>query len=111
MVDLLELAKRFQAPSVVDYKPYLGWHRLTLTEAQVRILKTNKIDPSLVRDRGHAAVIIDGVFKFKNREPATAKQLRFMKYLGHPNPFGVAITKRQAGRWIPARKAELEALR
>ena len=30
-------------------------------------------------------------------------------FLGHPNPFGVAMTKRQAGRWIQARKAELEA--
>jgi hypothetical protein len=30
-------------------------------------------------------------------------------FLRHPNPFGVAMTKRQAGRWIQARKAELEA--
>jgi len=110
-VDLLELAKCFQAPSFVDYQPYLRWHRLALSEGQLRILRTNKIDPSLVRDRGHAAVIIDGIFRFKNREPATEKQLRYMKYLGHPNPFGVAMTKRQAGRWIQARKAELEALR
>jgi superfamily II DNA or RNA helicase len=110
-VDLLELAKCFQAPSVVDYQPYLRWHRLALSEGQLRILRTNKIDPSLVRDRGHASVIIDGIFRFKNREPATEKQLRYMKYLGHPNPFGVSISKRQAGRWIQARKAELEALR
>ena len=110
-VDLLELAKRFQAPSFVDYQPYLRWHQLVPTEPQVRILKTNKIDPSLVRDRGHAAVIIDGIFKFKNREPATEKQLRYMKSLGHPNPFGIAITKRQAGRWIQARKVELMEFR
>jgi superfamily II DNA/RNA helicase len=108
MVDLLELTKRFQAPSV-DYQPYLRWHRLALTEGQLRILRTNKIDPSLVRDRGHASVIIDGIFKFKNREPATEKQLCYMKYLGHPNPFGIAMTKRVAGRWIQARKAELKA--
>jgi len=59
--------------------------------------------------RGHASVIIDGIFKFKNREPVTEKQLRYMKYLGHPNPFGIAMTKRVAGRWIQARKAELKA--
>jgi superfamily II DNA or RNA helicase len=108
-VDLLELAKRFQAPSFVDYQAYLRWHHLAPTEPQVRILKTNKIDPSLVRDRGHAAVIIDGIFKFKNREPATEKQLRYMKSLGHPDPFRVPMTKRRAGRWIQARKAEMEA--
>ena len=61
--------------------------------------------------RGHASVIIDGIFKFKNREPATEKQLRYMKFMGHPNPFGISMTKRQAGQWFQARKAEMEALR
>jgi len=55
-VDLLELAKRFQAPSFVDYHAYLRWHHLALTEGQLRILKSNKIDPIVVRDRGHAAI-------------------------------------------------------
>jgi superfamily II DNA or RNA helicase len=108
-VELLELAKRFQAPAFVDYQPFLGWHRLAITEDQLRILSTNQINPSVVRDRGRAAVIIDGIFKFKERELATEKQLRYMRYLGHPNPFGVAMTKRAAGRWIQARKAELKA--
>jgi len=58
--------------------------------------------------RGHAAGIIDGIFKFKEREPATEKQLRYMHFLGHPNPFAVAMTKREAGRWIQARKSQLE---
>jgi superfamily II DNA or RNA helicase len=106
-VDLLELAKQFRTPAFVDYQPFLRWHRLAITENQLRILTTNKIDPSLVRDRGHAAVIIDGICIFEEREPATEKQLRYMRYLGHPDPFGVAMTKRAAGRWIQARKAEL----
>jgi superfamily II DNA or RNA helicase len=55
-----------------------------------------------------AAMIIDGIFKFKKHEPATEKQLRYMRFLGHTNPFGTQITQRQAGRWIQARKAELE---
>jgi superfamily II DNA or RNA helicase len=109
-VDLLELAKRFQAPSFVDYEPFMQWHRLGISDGQLRILTTNKVDPRLVRDRGHAAVIIDGIFRFKEREPATEKQLRFMRFLGHPNPFGVPMTKRQAGRWIQARKNQLEVV-
>jgi superfamily II DNA or RNA helicase len=104
---LLELAKRFQAPAFVDYQPFLRWHRLSVSEGQRRILSNNGVDLHLVRDRGHAAVIIEGILKFKEREPATENQLRYMKFLGHPNPFGCAITKRQAGRWIQARKTEL----
>jgi superfamily II DNA or RNA helicase len=109
-LDLLELAKRFQAPSVVDYRPFLRWHHLAISQGQQAILKTNNIDPRLVRDRGHASIIIDGIFTFKNREPATEKQLRFMKFLGHPNPFGTHITKREAGRWIAEHKNKLAAI-
>jgi superfamily II DNA or RNA helicase len=107
-VDLLELAKRFQAPAFVDYQPFMRWHRATVSEGQIRILEGNGVDLRLVRDRGHAAVIIDGIFRFKEREPATEKQLRYMRFLGHPNPFGVGMTKREAGRWIQARKSQLE---
>jgi hypothetical protein len=89
--------------------PFLRWHRLAVSEAQTRILSNNGVDLRLVRDRGQAAVIIDGIFKFKEREPATEKQLRYMRFLGHPNPFGATMTKQAAGRWIQARKAELEA--
>jgi superfamily II DNA or RNA helicase len=108
-VGLLELAKRFQAPTFVDYQPFLRWHRLAISEGQTRILSNNGVDLRLVRDRGHAAAIIDGIFRFKEREPASEKQLRYMRFLGHTNPFGTPITKRQAGRWIHGRKAELEA--
>jgi len=109
VIDLLELAKRFQAPAFVDYQPFLRWHRLPISEGQTRILSNNGVDLRLVRDRGHAAAIIDGIFRFKEREPASEKQLRYMRFLGHTNPFGTPITKRQAGRWIHGRKAELEA--
>jgi superfamily II DNA or RNA helicase len=107
-VDLLELAKRFQAPAFVDYQPFMRWHRATISEGQIKILTNSGVDLRLVRDRGHASVIIDGIFRFKEREPASEKQLRFMRFLGHPNPFGVPMTKRQAGRWIQARKNQLE---
>jgi superfamily II DNA or RNA helicase len=109
VIDLLELAKRFQAPAFVDYVPFLRWHRRAISDGQTRILSDNGVDLRLVRDRGHAAVIINGIFEFKEREPATEKQLRYLHFLGHPNPFGTPITKRQAGRWIRGRKAELEA--
>jgi hypothetical protein len=101
-IDLLELAERFQAPAFVDYQPCMRWHSATVSEGQIRVLKNNGVDLRLVRDRGHAAVIIDGIFKFKELEPATEKQRRYMRRLGHPDPW--RLTKREAARWISEQK-------
>jgi hypothetical protein len=103
-VDLLELAKRFSAPAFVDYQPCMRWHSAFVTEAQIKVFKNNGVDVRLVRDRGHAAVIIEGIFRLKEREPATEKQLRYMRFLGHPHPWN--LTKRDAARWIGQYKAQ-----
>jgi hypothetical protein len=104
-LDLLELAQRWQAPAIIDYAPTFRWERQPLTEKQIAVLTYNGIDLALVRDRGHASVILAGLFAFKEREPATERQKNYCRYLGHPNPWN--LTKREAGRWIQQRKAQL----
>jgi superfamily II DNA or RNA helicase len=104
-VDLLELAQRFRAPEIVDYKPTFRWERKEATDRQIEILRRNGINVALVRDRGHASIILSNLFDFKEREPATEKQKNFCRYLGHPNPQN--LTKREAGRWIQQRKQQL----
>jgi superfamily II DNA or RNA helicase len=102
-VDLLELAARWQAPDIVGYSPTFRWERQPLTEKQIAILQRDHIDIALVRDRGHASVILSSLFAFKEREPATERQKNYCRYLGHPNPW--QLTKREAGRWIQERRA------
>jgi hypothetical protein len=50
-------------------------------------------------------VILSSLFAFKEREPATEKQKWFCHHHGHPDPW--ALSKREAGRWIERRKAQL----
>jgi hypothetical protein len=71
-----------------------------------RLLERNSVDLSMVQNRGHASVIINSLFNYLEREPATDKQKRYCAYLGHPNPW--QLTKREAGRWIEQRKAQLQ---
>jgi len=104
-VDLLELADRWHAPDILDYSPTFGWERKTLTEKQIVILQRNGVDLALVRDRGHASALISALFAYLETVPATEKQKRFLRFLGHPNPWN--LTKRKAGRWIEQRKAQL----
>ena len=102
-VDLLELATRWHAPDIVQYVPTWRWERLPATAKQIAILQRNGVDIAIVRDRGHASVILSSLFAFNEREPATERQINYLRYLGHPNPR--TLTKREAGRWIKERKA------
>ena len=76
-----------------------------MTEKQRTVLQGNGVDLGLVRDRGHASTLISALFTYLEREPATEKQKRYLRFLGHPNPW--QLTKREAGRWIKQRKAQL----
>jgi superfamily II DNA or RNA helicase len=104
-VDLLELAARWHAPDIVDYAPTFDWERKALSEKQIAILQRNGVDLALIRDRGHATVILSSLFAHLEREPATEKQKRYCRFLGHRAPG--TLTKREAARWIAAHKNQL----
>jgi hypothetical protein len=67
-----------------------------LSDKQIAILQRNGVDPALVKNRGHASVILSGLFAFRDRESATDRQKRFCSFLGHPNPW--QLTKAEANR-------------
>jgi len=75
-VDLLELATRWHAPEVINYQPTFAWERKELTEKQIVILQRNGVELALVRDRGHASVLLSSLFAYLEKEPATEKQKR-----------------------------------
>jgi superfamily II DNA or RNA helicase len=102
-VDLLEMSLRFSATEISDYEPIFRWERNPLTEKQIAILQRNNVNLALVKNRGHASVILGALFDWKEREPATEKQKHYCAYLGHPDPWN--LTKRQASRWIGEHKA------
>jgi superfamily II DNA or RNA helicase len=101
-IDLLELAQRWQAPDIVNYRPTFGWECKEPTEKQMAFLVRNGVEPALIRSRGHASVMLSSLFAFKDREPATEKQKRYCSYLGHPHPW--ELTKPEAARWIAAHR-------
>ena len=97
-VDLLELADRWHAPDLLDYVPTFAWERAEPTAKQIDVLRRHGIDLALVGDRGHASALISALFAHLETVPATDKQKRYLRFLGHPNPEG--LTKRAAGRAI-----------
>jgi hypothetical protein len=65
-------------------------------------LQRHGVDLSLVQNRGHASLLLDHIFAYLEREPASIKQKRYCQFLGHPDPWG--LTKREASRWIAQKK-------
>jgi superfamily II DNA or RNA helicase len=97
-IDLLELASRWHAPDLLNYSSTFAWERAEPTPKQIVILRRNGVDLALVRDRGHASALISALFAHLETIPATDKQKRYLRFLGHPNPEG--LNKREAGRAI-----------
>jgi superfamily II DNA or RNA helicase len=97
-VDLLELANQWHAPDLLNYSPTFKWERAEPTAKQIDVLRRNGVDLALVRDRGHASALISALFAHLETIPATAKQKRYLRFLGHPSPEG--LTKRAAARAI-----------
>ena len=104
-IDVLELAARWRAADLVDYSPTFAWEGKSVTEKQQSALRRNGVDLALVRDRGHASVILSGIFAWLEREPASQRQKAYCHFLGHPHPW--QLSKRQASRWIAQHKAQL----
>ena len=104
----MELASRWHAPDLLNNSPTFAWERAEPSQKQLDILRRNGVDLALVRDRGHASAILSSLFAHLEREPATEKQKRYCRFLGHPAPR--TLTKREAGRWIAEHKLARNAL-
>lgn len=101
-IDLLESAARWHAPDIVDYAPTFAWEGKSITEKQTIALRRNGVELALVRDRGHASVILSGLFAWLEREPASQRPKAYCHFLGHSQPW--QLTKREASRWISQHK-------
>jgi hypothetical protein len=56
------------------------------------------LDPTAIRDKGHAAAIIDRILARRNLGLATPKQVACLRRNGHPRPD--LVTFDEAGAWM-----------
>lgn len=84
--DALEFALTLNDPSLARFEPTMGWHADKVTPKQTQLLAKFGIDPMSVMTKGHAALLLDRVFMRLDLKLATAKQVRWLRKLGHPKP-------------------------
>jgi superfamily II DNA or RNA helicase len=99
LMDLIDLCVAYRAPELETWAPTMGWHYRSATEKQIEFLRRWKVDPHIVKGRGHASAIIDSIVRYNESQPATAKQLGYLRYLGYRGDIR-GLSKPAAGKLI-----------
>lgn len=107
VLDIIDLCIAYQAPELENYAPTMHWHVREITDGQVDYLNRYRVDLGIVQDRGHASAIIDIIRRYNERQPATPKQLSYLRYLDYRGETE-NLSKPAASRLITELKSRLE---
>jgi superfamily II DNA or RNA helicase len=84
--DALEFALSINEVDIAEFQPTMRWHEDEMTPKQRDMLLRYGIAPESVRNKGQACAILDKVFTRMDLGLASAKQVRWLRKLGHPQP-------------------------
>jgi superfamily II DNA or RNA helicase len=100
-LDPVEFALSLHEIELAEYAPTMAWHHQPPSFKQLSLLERNGLDPSAIRDKGHAAAIIDRILARRNLGLATPKQVACLRRNGHARPDLVSFV--DAGVWMTER--------
>jgi hypothetical protein len=86
LFDAMAFAVDLRDVQLSDFTPTMTWHAEHPTQKQLKAISRFGLDPASVSSRGHAAALLDRLFKRVRLSLATPKQLRWLVKLGHPTP-------------------------
>jgi superfamily II DNA or RNA helicase len=97
-LDPVEFALSLHELDLAEYEPTMPWHSHAASPKQLALIERYGLDPQAIRDKGHAAAIIDRILARRNLGLATPKQVACLRRHGHPRPDLVTFTEAQA--WL-----------
>jgi hypothetical protein len=86
-----------EAPSLAGYRPFKPWHDDPATPEQLRALRNFGLYVTRDLSKAEAHHLIDGCVECAGREPATPRQVSFLRHAGRWQP---GLTRREASRRI-----------
>ncbi len=104
-LDPVEFALSLHELNLAEYEPTMPWHSQPASPKQLALLERHGLDPAAIRDKGHAAAIIDRILARRNLGLATPKQVACLRRHGHPRPDLVTFSEAQA--WLSERFDQL----
>lgn len=85
-IDAMEFFTSIHDLENAEYEPQFGWQSREPSQAQLATLARFGIDAESVKCRGHASALLDRLVSRSQLGLATAKQMMWLKKLGHPSP-------------------------
>lgn len=86
LVDALEYSLDIGEMALAEYEPSMPWESDPPTARQLEILSKIGIEPASITTKGHAAKLMNAVFFRTKMKLATAKQVFWLRKMGHPSP-------------------------
>lgn len=100
-LDPVEFALSLHELDLAEYEPTMPWHSQPASAKQLSLIGRYGLDSNAIRDKGHAAAIIDRLLARRNLGLATPKQVACLRRNGHPRPDLVSFT--DAHSWMDHR--------
>jgi superfamily II DNA or RNA helicase len=101
LIDPVEFALSLHAVSMIDYEPTMPWHSLSVSPEQSARIEKAGIDVGMVRNRGHASVILDTINTRRSLGLATLKQVNYLIKTKHPSPHTASFV--EASAWLDSK--------
>jgi superfamily II DNA or RNA helicase len=84
--DAVEFALSLGDVELADFVPTMGWHGDPATARQKTTLSKFGVDPGTITCKGQAGALLDKLFLRSDLGLATARQVLWLRKLGHPKP-------------------------
>ncbi len=105
--DVMEFALSVGDVRLADYQPTMVWHEDPVSAKQAELLARFGLDTTTVSCKGQAAAMLDKLFLRRDLGLATAKQVRWLRRLGHTSP--ELVTFAEAKEFLDAKWGNREA--
>ena len=85
----MQLEQLFRRGDILQFEPTARWHTDPITVRQIEALEKMRVERGTVTTKGHAAAILDGAAKRRDKGLATFPQVQYLRRLNHPKPESV----------------------
>jgi superfamily II DNA or RNA helicase len=107
--DAVDLAVALKSSRLLNYGARMSWQADGATENQKSYLAHEGVDPSTVRDKGHAEALIEVIKQRSNLNLASLRQLFWLEHEGYPNAHKATFA--EAGCFLTKRWGNPRSLR
>jgi hypothetical protein len=107
--DAVDLAVALKSSRLLNYGARMSWQADGATENQKSYLAHEGVDPSTVRDKGHAEALIEVIKQRSNLNLASLRQLFWLEREGYPNAHKATFA--EAGKFLTRKWGNPRSLR